>query len=338
MRLVLAILLSLLLPGTGQFVNGQRWKGIVFIGLDLVCITLKYTVSLIPMFLLYLVVLVDVIIVGIQIIRGQREVPTGKPYMIEVLVAVMAAGVITWVVDWGMEKLTQVSMEDQAMQGNALSKKEEQQIKQEAEQYLQDKYGKEFEVDEIKYIWQTNTYSMRGHAKGEKRSNFLVRKKKEQYTDAYFIHKLSAEGREEIKPRVESVFSPLLNWDSTVTVAPQEEERLAGQDLTYSQLRQETENYQQQVKVNVPIRLTPSNQSTELEKAYQLIEHLNQNEIEASLQVFYYDPSIQEKEGIKEVDFTRQSRYGDYLTAFLEVDDVTEITSVQDLEDYLDIY
>ncbi|MGF7089309.1 hypothetical protein JOD24_003192 [Kroppenstedtia sanguinis] len=58
----------------------------------------------------------------------------------------------------------------------------------------------------------------------------MIRKKKEEYTDAYFLHKLSDEGKEEIKPHVESAFTSLMNWDSTVTVAEQEEERFAGQD------------------------------------------------------------------------------------------------------------
>lgn len=337
MRLVLAILLSLLVPGTGQFVNGQRWKGILFVGLDLVCILLKYTVSLIPMYLLYVVVLVDVVVVGIQIIQGKREKPTGKPYVIEVIVAFLIAVIVTWVVDWGTEELTKVTLGDTTM-SEGLSKKEELQVKQEAEKYLKDKYGKDFEVGQIKYIWQTNTYSMRGHLQGDKDSNFLVRKKRGKYTDAYFTHKLSEEGRKEVKSYVESAFQPLMNWYSTVGVAEQEEERLAGQDLSYPQLRQATNRYWQEVQVNVPIVLTEGNKMEELEKAYQMIKNLNQNEVNANLQVFYYDPSIKKKEDVTEVDFTKRLRYGDYLTAKLEVDDVSKVSTVQDLNTYLEIY
>lgn len=336
MRLVLAILLSLLVPGTGQFVNRQRWKGILFVGLDLVCILLKYTVSLIPMYVLYVVVLVDVVVVGIQIIQGKREKPTGKPYVIEVIVAFLIAVIVTWVVDWGTEELTKVTLGDTTM-SEGLSKKEEQQVKQEAEKYLKDKYGKDFEVDQIKFIWQTGTYTMKGHLKGEKNSSFLIRKKKEEYTDAYFLHKLSDEGKEEIKPHLESAFTSLMNWDSTVTVAEQEEERFAGQNITYAELRQQTDRYQQQVKVNVPIALSASNKAAEMEKAYQLIEHLNQNGIEASLQVHYYNPSLLKK-GVRKVDFTKQVQYGDYVTAYLEVDDVSQVSSSEDLETYLEIY
>uniref|UniRef100_UPI003D210EB2 hypothetical protein n=1 Tax=Kroppenstedtia sanguinis TaxID=1380684 RepID=UPI003D210EB2 len=74
-----------------------------------------------------------------------------------------------------------------------------------------------------------------------------------------------------------------------------------------------------------------------MEKAYQLIEHLNQNGIEASLQVHYYHSSLLKK-GVRKVDFTKQVQYGDYVTAYLEVDDVSQVTSAKDLEKYIEIY
>ncbi|MFC4075472.1 hypothetical protein [Salinithrix halophila] len=336
MRLFFAILLSLLVPGTGQFVNGQRWKGILFVGLDIICLVLKYTVSLIPMYLLYIVVLVDAVVVGIQIIRGKRETPTGKPYIVEVVVAFLIAVIVTWGVDAGAEKLTMVSLGG-VFPDNSISKQEEQKIKQEAETYLNNKYGKEFYVDQIKYTWQISTYSMRGHLRGEKDSDFLVEKEKRNFSDTYYLHKLSKEGREEIKPQVEGSFTSLMNWDSTVTVAEQVEEQFAGQDLSYSEIRQKTDRYQQQVQINISKSLSESNKREEMEKAYQLVDQLNQNKINASLEINYFDPSLKEEKGIDKVDFTEQLRYDDYLTAFLEVDDISQISSVQDLEEYLEL-
>ena len=67
-------------------------------------------------------------------------------------------------IDQGKVTLGGTTMSD------GLSKKEGQQVKQEAEKYLKDKYGKDFDVDQIKYIWQTGTYTMKGHLKGEKDS------------------------------------------------------------------------------------------------------------------------------------------------------------------------
>lgn len=335
MRLLLAIVLTLLVPGTGQFINGQRWKGILFIGLSVVCIILEHTVSLLPTYLLYLIALVDVIIVGIQIIRGKRTVPTGKRYIIEVVVIFLIALTLFWGVDWGMELLRKSSFPDLAQIGQ-ISKEEEQKIKEEAEVYLKDKYGKEFTVDNVNYVWQVPVYNMRGHLKGDPNSNFLVQKRKDEFSDAYFIHKMSDEGNEEIQPHVEAAFDPIMNWDSSVGIADQERERLETQDISYLELRKETNRYRQQIKVNVPIALTQRNKEEEMEKVYQLIEYLNQNEIMGNIEVFYYDPSIKEK--TSEVDFKEQLDYGEYLTASLEVNDVSQITSVEDLNSFLDIY
>ncbi|SMO80364.1 hypothetical protein [Melghirimyces algeriensis] len=328
MRLFVAILLSLLLPGTGQFVNGQRWKGVLFVALDILFIILKYTVSLIPMYLLYIVVLVDVIIVGIQIIKGKREVPSGKRYLVEVIVATIIAVALTWAVDAGMERLTRVSLDPLDAK---MSKEEKQKMKEEAEAYLKEKYGKEFYVDQIKYIRQISVYTMQGHLKNDKDSSFVVEKEKGKFTDGYFFYKLSVEGREEIQPHVERIFKPMMNWDSKVMVTDQVEERFAGQDITYPELRQETDGFKQKVKVNVPVALSEQNKAEEMKKVYQMVEHFNQNKIDASLKIYYYDPSLKDEKGVDQVDFTNR-KYGEYITAILEVNKAAQIRSEQDLE------
>ena len=212
-------------------------------------------------------------------------------------------------------------------------------MKAEAEAYLQDKYGEEFYVDDIEYTWQVDTYTMRGHLKGDKSSNFAVDKEEGKFNDAFFVHQMSQGAREEIKPYVERAFHPMMNWYSGVTVDKSEEARLAGKDLTYPELRKETDQYKQDVKVNIPLTLTESNKTQEMEKAYQLIEYLNENEINASLEVsYYYDPVLQKEKGVTEVDFTKQARYGEYVTGYLEINDVSTINTEEDLNSYVEIY
>ncbi|OYD06074.1 hypothetical protein CHM34_18255 [Paludifilum halophilum] len=326
-------MLSFLVPGTGQFVNGQRWKGILFVGLDLVCIVLKNTVSTLPIILLYLVVLIDVVIVGVQMIRGKRKVPSGRSYIIEIVIAFVIAAVVTWVVD----DLTKQSLSLPIGKNEGLSTEEKEKVKKEAEAYLKNKYGKEFYVDQIEYIWQTGSYSMKGHLKNDDGYDFLVKKDDGQFIDSYFFHKLSKEGKKEIEPQIEGAFSPLMNWNTSVSVDQEVEDQFAKQSPSFQELRKQTQKYHQQIQVNVPISLTANNKTRELERAYELVSFLNQNEIRSSLEVWYYDPEIKEQ-GVTKIDFTQSLKYDKFLTAGLEVDDVSDIQSAEDLEQYLEIY
>ena len=87
MRMIVGILLSLIVPGLGQFVNGQRVKGSIFLLLDFLFIVVKNGWSVAPLFVLYLVALVDVIIYGIKIHRGELQVPSGgRNWVIEVVI------------------------------------------------------------------------------------------------------------------------------------------------------------------------------------------------------------------------------------------------------------
>ena len=213
------------------------------------------------------------------------------------------------------------------------SEEEKQQVKKEAEQYLKERYGEEFYVDNLHYIWQTDRWSMRGHLKNEEGWDFWVSKSRGQFKDAYFTHRISRDAEEEIKPQIEEAFDSLINWDTSVGVADEIKDQYAKSIPSYQELREKTKRYKQTITIALATSLTEKNQEQEFEEVYRLVSYLNQNNIRAEIEIFYYDPSIKEK-GIKKVDFTRQVQYEGFLTAKIEIDDVSQVKRERDLENH----
>ncbi|WP_460416520.1 hypothetical protein [Planifilum fimeticola] len=333
MRLFLAIFLTLLLPGLGQLVNGHRWKGIVFIGLDFVGIVLNHTVSEIPVYLLYAVALVDAAIFGFKVQRGKLEAPKGRKFVLEVVVISILSILITGIFDEWMIQYRPNPFEELQNLGEP-SEEEKQQVKKEAEQYLKERYGEEFYVDDLHYIWQTNRWSMRGHLTNEKGWDFWVSKYNGQFKDAYFTHRISRDAEEEIKPQIEEAFDSLINWDTSVGIPEEIEDQYAKSIPSYQELREKTKRYKQTITIALATSLTEKNQEQEFEEVYRLVSYLNQNNIRADMEIFYYDPSIKEK-GIKKVDFTRSGYYQEYLTGLLEINDVSKVKTAKDIGKYL---
>ncbi|PRX39225.1 hypothetical protein CLV97_1277 [Planifilum fimeticola] len=213
------------------------------------------------------------------------------------------------------------------------SEEEKQKVKQEAEQYLKERYGEEFYVDNLHYIWQTDTWDMRGHLKNEEGWDFWVSKERGQFKDAYFTHRISRDAEEEFKPIIEEALDSLINWQTSVVAEDEVENKYAKSIPSYQELRKETREYRQIIRIALATSLTEKNQEQEFEKVYRLVSYLNQNNIRAEIEIFYYDPSIKEK-GIKKVDFTRRVQYEGFLTAKIEIDDVSQVKRERDLENH----
>ena len=334
MRLFIAIVLTLFTPGLGQYVNGQRLKGFVFIGLTLVGIILENTISVIPSYIVTLAALIDAVVVGLKIRRGQRGVPTGRKFVLEVaILTVLSYVIVSYIEGWIVQSNIQ-SIKEELNEIGKPSEEEKQKVKREAEQYLKERYGEEFYVDDLNYIWQTDSWDMRGHLKSEEGWDFWVTKDDGQFKDAYFTHRISRDARKEIKPQIEKAFDSIINWKSSVSVAEEIENKYAKSIPSYRELRQNTQRYRQIIQIALATSLTEKNQKQEFEEVYRLVSYLNQKNIRAQLLVFYYDPTIKET-GIREVDFTKLGDYQDYSTATLEIKDVSKVKTIKDIQRYL---
>ena len=211
---------------------------------------------------------------------------------------------------------------------------EKQEVKKKAEQYLKERYGEEFYVDDLQYIWVSDRWIMRGHLKNEKEWDFKVSEDHGQFDDYYFTVRLSRDAEAEFRPQIEKAFDSLINWETSVSVPDEIEDRYAKSIPSYRELRQKTKRYHQTIRIALATSLTKENQEQELEEVYRLVSYLNQNDIQAELEIFYYDPSIRES-GIKKVDFRDRIDYEKFLTAKIEIDDVLQIKKENDLKNHL---
>lgn len=335
MRFAVGIILSLIVPGLGQFVNGQRIKGSIFLLLDILFVAVKNGLSVAPLFVLYLVAIVDVIIYGVKIHRGELTTPSGRSWVIEIVLVTIVASLLST----GVDSLTKGFFANSLFLGggDTVGTDEKQKVKKEAESYLNNKYGKNFTVNKIEYTWQTGEYTMRGHAENET-SDFLVQKDGNgKFSDSYFFHVMSREAEAELKPQVEGNFPNVLNWKVTVWVEDQVEQDMAGDPPSIEELRNKTEDYKEKIRINVVKNVDSSSVKEEAERLSTFFDYLNQNKIKASVEVNYYDPSIKSK-GIKKVDFQKQLRYDRYLTATLEINDVSAFQSVQEIAESIEVY
>lgn len=334
MRMIVGILLSLIVPGLGQFVNGQRVKGSIFLLLDFLFIVVKNGWSVAPLFVLYLVALVDVIIYGIKIHRGELQVPSGRNWVIEVVLVTVVAGLLST----GVDELTKGFFANTLnLGGDLVGSDEKKKVKEEAEAYLKNKYGKDFTVNKVSYIWQTGKFSMRGRADKEA-SDFLVQKdKKGNFIDSYFFHVMSREAQKELEPLVQEKFPDVLNWKVTVWVEDEVEQEMAQNFPSIEKLRAETGDYKENIQINVVKKVDSSSVKEEAERLSPFFDYLNQNEIQASVQINYYDPSIKQK-GIKKIDFQKRLKFDQYLTASLQANDASAFQSSQALEEGIEVY
>ncbi|EGK09853.1 hypothetical protein HMPREF9374_2768 [Desmospora sp. 8437] len=334
MRIAVGILLSLIVPGLGQFVNGQRIKGSVLLLLDLLFIIAKNGLSIAPLLILYVVALADTIIFGLRVQRGELSAPSGRNWVIEVILVTVVAGGLTM----GVDELTKSYFANRLnFGGDSVDVKEKQKITAEAETYLKKKYGMDFTVNQVKYIWQTGKYTMRGRAQNEKTDFLVERDENGDFIDSYFFHLMSRDARKELEPQIKGDFPDVLNWEVTVWVEEQVEEEMAEETPSLMMLRGKTKDYKEKIRINVVKKVGESSVGEEARRLSSLFDYLNGNKIQASVQVNYYDPSIKQK-GIQKIDFQKQLRYDQYLTASLEVNDVSAFQSAEAIEDAIEVY
>ncbi|GAX89889.1 hypothetical protein [Effusibacillus lacus] len=332
LRLIIAIILTLLQPGLGQFVNGQRLKGIFFFVLAALGIILKYTVSPLPVILLYIVALADVLFVYIRIMKGKQSAPSGGRSIAEVVISVVLAALALFIVEEITIKLSS---------SIGMSRDEELAIQQETEKYLTQKYGKEFTVDNVKYVWQIGEYRMQGKPKENGSLKFFIKKEKGGQTieDQYFYEYMTVQSREEIKPFIEKMYPKSVSWSSTVTIDEDVEKIFSREMPDYVQLRQKTNGYYQNIRIFLIKDIRANKLDEELNNLFQLVSYLKNQRIRAGLDIQYFDESLLDQ-GVQTVTLDNHAKYQDQLQGMLELEDVffSKIESPQDLKRYLKTY
>lgn len=184
--------------------------------------------------------------------------------------------------------------------------------KQAFEAYLEEKYEKDFVIEEISFdFFNTRKYHAYAYAKGEPDLLFYVGQNR--YTgeteDGYSSEIWSAAAKEEIGPMIEKAFPDYFNYG--VDIIPNDNYKEVYPIPDYK------EKTTVQVGISLDqIRVDTSNSEKEIERAFLLLQALK----EKGVPLHHFGISYENK------------------TLQLQQDDISKVNSVEDLGEYLVLY
>ena len=329
-RIILSAVFSLILPGIGQLINGQRWKGITILILTLIGTAVKGLVTIVPLIFIYLWALIDAVVVAYGIYKGKREVPSHKKILIEVLIALVIGVPLSFLANEFAKE--EIILSVPGMEDEAKIKQDEEKVKQEAIQYLKEKYNDEFDVRDVRYTWKTGTYYMKARPKEQPEITFNVRKSKsEPFSDTYLIRVWSEQAKQEMGDLLKPIYPKYMTYTVSAGFDESTEADVAGKEIpSYQELRQRTDKGSQELKIFVIQNITPRNKEEQIDKIFQIITYLNENNIESSLLIEFYDEKLLTT-GVDKIRFTGRMEYMDSLHHVLDLKEVSSIKSKEDV-------
>lgn len=342
LRMVIAIVLSMIHMGVGQLLNRQWAKGIAFI---LIRHLLPYVLLLLhiqsPLLdilfrLIWLYSVIDAGVVAWKVEKGviKQEVLRGKKAIFTI------GGVLAVLLPLAFAPQITLFLA-LAMQGplfNSASDEELEEVRMNAEQYLEERYEQDFDVEEPDYTPQTGTYRMDASPKGNAEGSFLVSKRGETFNDGYVNNVWKNEFSSIINPVMEDTFDNLWSWTMGVSYEEELEDEIDIKDLpSYEYIRESyPNNYHQTIAIYLFHDMTEENKALMYAKAYELIEVIKgENANNTHLTISFHDPELLEK--MDPEGRPGQSETRGYQTHKLTVSrtEFNDITSPDDLEEHL---
>ncbi len=327
-RIILSAVFSLILPGIGQFINGQRWKGIIILFLTLLGTALKGIVTIIPLTLIYIWALIDALIVSYQIYQGNKEGPTFKAQWLEVLIALVIAVPLSFLANEFSKERVVVALPEEETK----IKQDEEKVKQEAIQYLEEKYNDEFAIKDVSYTWKTETYYMKASSKTRPEITFSVRKTKNKpFIDTYLVSIWSEQAEEEMGSLLRPIYPKFMTYTVTARFDKDTAREVTGKEIpSYKELRKTTDKGSQTLKIFVIQNITERNKEEQIDKIFEIITYLNENNINSSLLIEFYDEKLLTT-GVEEIPFSGRLEYVDSLHHVVDINEVSSIKSKEDV-------
>ena len=327
-RIILSAVFSLILPGIGQFINGQRWKGLIILFLTLLGTALKGIVTIIPLTLIYIWALIDALIVSYQIYQGNKEGPTFKAQWLEVLIALVIAVPLSFLANEFSKERVVVALPEEETK----IKQDEEKVKQEAIQYLEEKYNDEFAIKDVSYTWKTETYYMKASSKTRPEITFSVRKTKNKpFIDTYLVSIWSEQAEEAMGSLLRHLYPKFLPYPVTARFDKDTAREVTGKEIpSYKELRKTTDKGSQTLKIFVIQNITERNKEEQIDKIFEIITYLNENNINSSLLIEFYDEKLLTT-GVEEIPFSGRLEYVDSLHHVVDINEVSSIKSKEDV-------
>ncbi|MBN2909186.1 hypothetical protein JQC72_06575 [Polycladomyces sp. WAk] len=333
-KIIISVLLSAVMPGLGQLYNRQKWKAVILISAFLVLGWLNLVNGgLLDEWILLLRIIgaLDGGYVGYKIYRGIGNttfLTTEKAIFQIGLVAVIVIGLSLSAFFMVREELRQEILAE------LQSPRDLNEVKQEAIQYLEQKYKKKFIAGHANYMPVTGQYTVRAYPEDNRQAKVLVYGyTKRDFQDTYVIGVLSLELKKKVNPIVDQIFGRENLWDSNIGIE-------LGKDLEKKYERGKIPPLQtvlksepNQVTATISLSLYDTDPGKqEEEQILRFIKELQALSIKTvTIHIEYFDPNFKEKKDDSNVHPVDYRKF--YLGMW--VDDLKSIRSEKDLKQFI---
>lgn len=342
-NIFISTVLALIYPGAGQIYNGQTKKGFWFFGIAVTLWLLSETIFTRPWFewiirLFHMWAFIDAIVVAIGIYRGKRDLSFVRNWKGFMKIAVVI--VVPLCLLLAKEALARYVLFNYIEQ---IGKPPEDpaKVQREIMEYLENKYGQEFEVvGEAEYSPMSGYFSLVVRPKENKRVTFAGYKHSNgKMNDTYLTSLWDVQFQDEIKPLIDEMYPPQNRWEMELDVAVSESlsEKIDPKNIPdYQEVR---EKYPDEMPVLIKMFLfkdmNESNKDEELEKVYRLIQFCREKGIkDYDIYIVYYEERLLKEKGR---DIEVGLEYADYRTHNISViaEEAETVRTPKDLEKYL---
>jgi len=342
-NIFISTVLALIYPGAGQIYNGQTKKGFWFFGIAVTLWLLSETIFTRPWFewiirLFHMWAFIDAIVVAIGIYRGKRNLSFVRNWKGFVKIAIVI--VVPLCLLLAKEALARYVLFNYIEQASK-PPEDPAKVQREILQYLEDKYGEEFEaVGEVEYRPYLGRFGLAVRPKENKQVTFSAFKLSSgEIQDSYLSDLWDLQFQDEIKPLIDEMYPPQSRWETYLSVAGLKSlyEKIDPKKVPdYQEVRKKyPDETRVQIKMFLFKDMNESNKDEELEKVYRLIQFCREKGIkDYDIYIVYYEERLLKEKGR---DIEVGLEYADYRTHNISViaEEAETVRTPKDLEKYL---
>ena len=342
-NIFISTVLALIYPGAGQIYNGQTKKGFWFFGIAVTLWLLSETIFTRPWFewiirLFHMWAFIDAIVVAIGIYRGKRNLSFVRNWKGFVKIAIVI--VVPLCLLLAKEALARYVLFNYIEQASK-PPEDPAKVQEEILQYLENKYGQEFEaVGDVEYRPQLGYFGLVVRPKENKRVTFAGFKHSNgEIKDTYLSDLWDLQFQDEINPLLDEMYPPQNRWEMEVDVAVSDSlyEKIDPKNIPdYQEVRRQyPDETTMQINMYLFKDMNESNMDEELEKAYRLIQFFREEGIQKySIYIIYYEEQLLKERGR---DIKVGAEFADYRSHRISVtyEEAETVHTPKDLEKYL---
>lgn len=337
-KLILSSILSFIFPGLGQLYNKHKIKGILFVLLGILFVYINIFGFRLPLTLLRFIA------AGEALISANKKLKSGESESFlrpkNSIVVLGLTGLLIFSVTFvpyrllikpSLNLFSQISHQK-------VSEEDMKQAEEKMLSYLEEKYGKEFEIKEKEYISELGRYQFTVTSTEQ---DFLFSGSYNDLRDTYEDYYMNGIWNKEfdamVKPIAESKFENIWVYSSGVFVNEEVRNQLDPRNIpSYELLREQYPNeYEQKFQLYVFENIDEGNKEDKLDKVFEMVKKIRERSINSiQFRVYFYQEELLQKRG---PDIKVSNDYREYQLYELTLTgkSIQKVESASDLTSYL---